>query len=45
MRMLTYFINRAGRGLSPSRRKVLQRAKRMLWQQTGQKTHERPRAA
>jgi tRNA(adenine34) deaminase len=45
MRMLTYFINRAGRGLSPSRRKVLERAKRMLWQQSGKKTHERPRAA
>jgi tRNA(adenine34) deaminase len=46
MRMLTYFINRAGRGLSPSRRKVLERAKRILSQQAErQKTHERPRAA
>ena len=46
MRLLTYFINRAGRGLSPSRRKVLERAKRVLSQQTErQKTHERPRAA
>ncbi len=46
MRMLTYFINRAGRGLSPSRRKVLERAKRILSQRTErQKIHERRRAA
>ena len=30
MRMLTYFINRAGRGLSKTRRAELQRAKRLL---------------
>jgi len=30
MRMLNYFINRAGRGLSASRRAELQRAKRLL---------------
>ena len=30
MRMLTYFINRAGRGLSPTRRKELERAKSLL---------------
>jgi hypothetical protein len=30
MRMLTYFINRGGRGLSPSRRTELERAKRLL---------------
>jgi len=30
MRMLTYFINRAGRGLSPSRRAELERAKSLL---------------
>ena len=30
MRMLTYFINRAGRGLSPTRRKELERAKALL---------------
>src|SRR5205807_103125 len=30
MRMLTYFINRGGRGLSASRRAELQRAKRLL---------------
>ena len=32
MRMLTYFINRAGKGLSPSRRKTLERAKQLLHQ-------------
>lgn len=30
MRMLTYFINRAGRGLSRSRRTELERAKSLL---------------
>lgn len=30
MRMLTYFINRAGRGLSPTRRAELERAKLLL---------------
>jgi hypothetical protein len=46
MRMLTYFINRAGRGLSRSRRKVLERARRILSQQTERQTpHERRRAA
>jgi len=30
MRMLTYFINRAGRGLSPTRKAELERAKRLL---------------
>lgn len=30
MRMLTYFVNRAGRGLSASRRDELERAKRLL---------------
>ena len=42
MRMLTYFINRAGRGLSPSRRKVLERAKRILSQQTKTKDPRTP---
>jgi len=32
MRMLTYFINRAGRGLSPTRRKELEKAKVLLSQ-------------
>lgn len=30
MRMLTYFINRAGKGLSATRRAKLERAKRLL---------------
>ena len=30
MRMLIYFINRAGRGLSPTRRAELERAKSLL---------------
>lgn len=30
MRMLTYFINRAGRGLAPSRKAELEKAKRLL---------------
>jgi len=30
MRMLTFFINRAGRGLSASRRRELERAKALL---------------
>jgi hypothetical protein len=32
MRMLTYFINRAGKGLSPSRRRELEKAKKLLSQ-------------
>jgi len=32
MRMLTYFINRAGRGLSPKRRAELEKAKLLLAQ-------------
>ncbi len=30
MRMLTYFINRAGKGLSATRRRELERAKKLL---------------
>jgi hypothetical protein len=30
MRMLTYFINRAGKGLSETRKRELERAKRLL---------------
>ncbi len=30
IRMLQYFINRAGKGLSPTRRKILERAKRLM---------------
>ena len=32
MRMLTYFINRAGRGLTPKRRAELEKAKKLLSQ-------------
>jgi hypothetical protein len=32
MRMLTYFINRGGKGLSASRRRELERAKKLLSQ-------------
>jgi hypothetical protein len=35
MRMLTYFINRAGRNLSPSRRAKLERAKSLLSKRAG----------
>ncbi len=34
MRMLTYFINRAGRGLGPRRRAELEKAKALLSQRT-----------
>jgi tRNA(adenine34) deaminase len=37
MRMLTFFINRAGRNLSPTRRRVLERAKKLL----SQRIHDR----
>jgi Protein of unknown function (DUF3175) len=30
MRMLTYFVNRAGKGLDPSRREQLEKAKELL---------------
>jgi Protein of unknown function (DUF3175) len=30
LRMLNYFINRGGKGLSPGRRRVLERAKAMM---------------
>jgi len=37
MRMLTYFINRAGRGLSPARRRELEKAKSLLSKKIEQK--------
>ena len=43
MRMLTYFINRGGRGLSPSRRTELERAKKLLSERI-RKEKERPRS-
>ena len=39
MRMLTYFINRAGRGLSSTRRKNLEKAKELLSDRV-KKSHE-----
>ena len=44
MRMLTYFMNRGGRGLSPSRRAELERAKKLLSQRI-QKAKGRAKAA
>ena len=40
MRMLTYFINRAGKGLSATRRKNLEKAKELLSQRV-KKAHDR----
>jgi hypothetical protein len=37
MRMITYFINRAGRGLSPARRSELEKAKSLLSKKIEQK--------
>jgi len=44
MRMLTYFINRAGKGLSPTRRKALERAKKLLSDRV-RRAHESERKA
>lgn len=43
MRMLTYFVNRAGHGLSPSRRTELQRAKRLLSERVKRAREQRKR--
>ncbi|HXT86835.1 MAG TPA: DUF3175 domain-containing protein [Verrucomicrobiae bacterium] len=43
MRMLNYFINRAGKNLSRSRRAELQRAKRLLSNRIRQKNKSRAR--
>lgn len=46
MRMLTYFINRAGRGLTAHRRAELQKAKRLLSQRIrAASPHEKRKAA
>jgi Protein of unknown function (DUF3175) len=47
MRMLTFFINRAGRGLSATRRAELEKAKRLLSSriQRGKKSAGRKQAA
>jgi hypothetical protein len=43
MRMLTYFINRAGKGLSAARRAELQKAKKLLSQQIQKQKSKRAR--
>jgi tRNA(adenine34) deaminase len=47
MRMLTYFINRAGKGLTASRRAALEKAKKLLSKriQSARKTSRNNRAA
>lgn len=45
MRMLTYFINRAGKGLSATRRKELEKAKSFLSRRIEQKKNSRKPAA
>jgi hypothetical protein len=45
MRMLTYFINRAGKGLSASRRAELERAKKLLSEQIRRAKSRKPRYA
>jgi hypothetical protein len=45
MRMLTYFMNRAGRSLSPARRAELQRAKALLSQRIQREAKARRRKA
>jgi tRNA(adenine34) deaminase len=45
MRMLTYFINRGGKGLSSNRREVLERAKRLLSQKIKSRKPEGKSAA
>jgi len=44
MRMLTYFINRGGKGLSPRRRAELERAKKFLSQRIAQQKGHRKAA-
>ncbi len=45
MRMLTYFVNRGGRGLSKSRRAELERAKRILSERVRRDRERRPKKA
>ena len=45
MRMLTYFINRAGRGLSAARRRELEKAKALLSQRIARQRESRQRKA
>jgi tRNA(adenine34) deaminase len=45
MRMLTYFLNRGGRGLSKTRRAELERAKHLLHERVERDRERRERAA
>jgi hypothetical protein len=45
MRMLTYFVNRAGRGLSASRRAKLEKAKTLLSKRIRRERERRKKAA
>ncbi len=45
MRMLTFFINRAGHNLSAARRKELEKAKELLSQRIARDRNKRKRAA
>ncbi|HUA91962.1 MAG TPA: DUF3175 domain-containing protein [Terracidiphilus sp.] len=46
MRMLTFFINRAGKNLSPSRKKALEKAKEILGERVrAAREREKKRAA
>jgi len=45
MRMLTYFINRGGRGLSASRKAELQRAKKLLSERVQQARESKKKVA
>jgi len=45
LRMLTYFINRAGRGLTATRRRELEKAKRLLAERLHRSTPQRKKAA
>jgi tRNA(adenine34) deaminase len=42
IRMIQYFINRAGKGLSPTRRRELERAKRILQRRAAARRKRQP---
>jgi len=44
IRMVQYFINRGGKNLSDSRRRTLERAKRILQEKRGAKTRPRSKS-
>jgi len=45
MRMLTYFLNRGGKGLSATRRRELERAKRLLHERVVAEREKKKKAA